>query len=217
MMIYSIFIAAVLLSATSVVGVIGSHTAQGSSLSSPLFAQRIQQSIHKKTQLFQRHYLGNGNTEYLAFSPKTSLDDLIDNAVQLISQNPQLLDKIYLQIQKLPSTARVLQRYGITQQDLKGYFGQIKNDPAFLQQSLIQAKEEINTGGNPARPLSLNTSNPFACVITIIALLPVMVALLVLVLIVATLSIITCLNLNNCLTNLTDQIQNIITQRLLPP
>jgi hypothetical protein len=80
-----------------------------------------------------------------------------------------------------------------------------------------QAKEQIRAGKNPGQPLSLNTTNPFACVITIIALLPVIAALLVVVLIVATITIVTCLNINNCLTNLTDQLQKIITQELLPP
>jgi hypothetical protein len=45
----------------------------------------------------------------------------------------------------------------------------------------------------------------------------VIAALLVVVLIVATITIVTCLNLNNCLTNLTDQLSKIITQELLPP
>jgi hypothetical protein len=117
----------------------------------------------------------------------------------------------------MPMTAQVLKQYHISQSDLEKFITQIKNDPSLLHQQLEQTKAEIRSGGNPAHPLSLNTTNPFACVITIIVLLPVIAALLVVVLIIATLTIITCLNINDCLTKLTDQIQNIITQHLLPP
>lgn len=216
----SILIAGILILATSVVSVIGTNqtkSVEAAAIESPLFAQRTQQSIHQKPQQIHTNYLGKGKPEFLYFSSKSPLDELIDNAIQIIHQNPLILDKILVRIEKMPATAMILKQYGISQKDLEKYISQIKSDPSLLQQVLEQAKAEIRSRGNPPQPLSLNTTNPIACVLTVIVLLPVMVALLVVVLIVATMTIITCLNFNNCLTNLTDQIENMITQHLLPP
>jgi hypothetical protein len=214
----SIFIAGILILATSIVSVIGTDSVTSTgTVQSPLFTHRTQQSNQQTPQQVHPNYLGKGQPQLLSFSSRSSLDELVDNAVQLINQNPKILDKISTYMQNLPATALVLKQYHISQSDLDKFIMQIKNDPSLLQQQLEQAKAEIKSGGNPAHPLSLNTTNPFACVITIIVLIPVMVALLVLVLIIATITIITCLNINNCLTKLTDQIQNIITQHLLPP
>jgi len=211
----SIVIAGILILATSFVSVVGTQPKSTAALQSPLFAHRTQQSNHAAGQRLSTNYLGKGAPRILSFSAKSSLDELMESAIQLIDQNPKILDTLAVRMQKTPATARVLAKYGLSQSDLQNYITQIKNDPSILRQQLDQAKAEIQTGGS--HPLSLNTSNPFACVITVIALLPVMVALLVVVLIVATITIVTCLNVNNCLTNLTDQIQNIILQHLLPP
>lgn len=211
----SIGIAGILILATSLVSVVGTQPHSATTLQSPLFAHRTQQSNHAALQRPATNYLGKGAPNILTFSTKSSIDELIESAVQLVSQNPKILDTLAVRMQKTPATARVLSKYGLSPSDLQNYITQIKNDPSLLRQQLDQAKAEIQTGG--PHPLSLNTSNPFACVITVIALLPVMVALLVVVLIIATITIVTCLNINNCLTNLTDQIQNLILQHLLPP
>jgi hypothetical protein len=163
------------------------------------------------------NYLGEGKKIFLKFSSKSTIDEYVDDAVQLISHNPQLIDKIVIRMKNMPATQQMLKKYGLSQKDLEGYVTQMKNDPSLLQKEIEQAKAQIQAGKRPGQPLSLNTTNPFACVITIIALLPVIAALLVVVLIVATITIVTCLNINNCLTNLTDQLSKIITQELLPP
>jgi hypothetical protein len=211
----SFVIAGILILATSFVSVVGTQPHSTSVLKSPLFAHRTQQSNHAAVQRLSANYIGKGAPHILSFSVRSSLDELIEGAIQLINHNPSILDNLVVRMQKIPATAQVLAKYGLSQGDLEKYVAQIKNDPSLMRQQLDQAKKEIQTGGS--HPLSLNTSNPFACVITIIALLPVIAVLLVVVLIVATITIVTCLNINNCLTKLTDQLQNIITQHLLPP
>jgi hypothetical protein len=206
----SIFVAGILLLSTSVVSVIGTTTETSTAVSSPLFIHRIQQSNQKTASQINANYLGKGAPLMLAFTSRTSLDGLVDNAVRLITQNPSILNQIVTRMQQFPSTARLLKTYGVNQGDLKQYVTQLQQDPSLLQQQLDAAKAEIQ-GGDQGRPLSLNTSNPFACVITIIALLPV---LLVLVLVIATITIVTCLNINDCFTKLADQL---LLQHLLPP
>jgi hypothetical protein len=175
------------------------------------------QSINQQPQKLLTTYLGKGKNTFLMFSSKSTIDEFVDDALQLISHDPQLIDKIVVRMKNMPATQLMLKKYGMSQKDLEGYIAQIKNDPSLLQKEMKQAKEQIRAGKKPGQPLSLNTTNPFACVITIIALLPVIAALLVVILIVATITIVTCLNLNNCLTNLTDQLSKIITQQLLLP
>jgi len=216
----SIFIVGILVLAASLVSVVGTKpnsSTEVKTVESPLFAHRTLQSINQQPQQLQTTYLGKGKNTFLSFSSKSTIDEYVDDAVQLISHNPQLIDKIVVRMKNMPATQQMLKKYGLSQKDLESYVTQIKNDPSLLQKEMEQAKEQIRAGKNPGQPLSLNTTNPFACVITIIALLPVIAALLVVVLIVATITIVTCLNINNCLTNLTDQLQKIITQELLPP
>ncbi|MCX6661250.1 MAG: hypothetical protein NTY91_01730 [Euryarchaeota archaeon] len=216
----SIFIVGLLLLATSFVSVVGTKSSNSSEIKtvdSPLFTHRILQSINQQPQKLRPTYLGEGKNIFLRFSSKSTIDEYVDDAVQLVIHNPQLIDKIVVRMKNMPATQQMLKKYGLSQKDLEGYVTQIKNDPSLLRTEMEQAKAQIKSGKNPGQPLGLNTSNPFACVITIIALLPVIAALLVVVLIVATITIITCLNINNCLTNLTDQLTKIITQELLPP
>ena len=216
----SIFIAGIIILAASIVSVVGTKTSnstEGKTIESPLFTHRIMQSTDKHPQQLLVTYLGKGKNSVLMFSTKSTIDEIVDQAVQLISHNPQLIDKIVVRLKNMPATQIMLNKYGLRQIDLERYVSQIKNDPALLQKEMEQAKAQLRGGKQPGQPLGLNTTNPFACVITIIALLPVIAALLVVVLIIATITIVTCLNINNCLTNLTDQLSKIITQELLPP
>jgi hypothetical protein len=218
--IQSVMVVGILLLATSFVSVVGTKPGDvrsSSAVESPLFSHRIAQSTTHQPQKMMTMYLGKGRTMFFGFSSKSTFDEIIDDAARLISQNPQLIDKIVNRLKNMPATQLMLKKYGITQADLVRYIAEIKNDPSLLQKELEQAKGQLRDGKNPGQPLGLNTTNAFACVITIIALLPVIAALLVVVLLIATLTIITCLNINNCLTNLTDQLTHIITQELLPP
>jgi hypothetical protein len=217
---WSICIAGILLLAASFVSVVGtkpSNSTETKAIESPLFTHRRMQSTNQHPQKLLTAYLGKGHTVFLRFSSKSTIDEVVDDAVQLFSQNPQLMNKIVKRLKSMSATQQMLKKYGINQNDLEGYIVQIKNNPSLLQKEMEQAKTQIQTGRKPGQPLSLNTTNPFACVITIIALLPVFAALLVVVLIIATITIVTCLNINNCLTNLTDQLSEMITQELLPP
>ncbi len=214
-----VVIVGLLILASSFVSVVGTKpndSKDASAVESPLFNYRIGQSTNHQSQKLMTTFLGKGNTIFFGFSSKSTIDGIIDDAAKLIRRNPQLIDKIVVRLKNMPATQLMLKKYGISQMDLDRYIEEIKNDPSLLQKEMEEAKAQIREGKSPGQPLGLNTSNPFACVITIIALLPVIAALLVVVLIIATITIITCLNINNCLTNLTDQLTKIITQELLP-
>jgi hypothetical protein len=216
----SLCIAGILLLAASLVSVVGTKTSNSTltnTIESPLFHHRWMQSTNHHPQKLLTAYLGKGHTIFLRFSSKSTIDEVVDDAIQLIRRNPQLIDKIVVRLKSMSATQLMLKKYGINQNDLERYIAQMKNDPSLLQKEMEQAKTQIQNGRKPGQPLALNTTNPFACVITIIALLPVFAALLVVILIIATITIVTCLNIGNCLTNLTDQLSKIITQELLPP
>jgi|GEM_PF-895755 len=218
--IQSLIMAGILILATSFVSVVGiklNDATDAKTVDSPLFSHRIKQSTNHLSQQLMTTYLGKGKTTYFGFSSKSTMDEIVEDAIKLIRSKPTLIERIVDRLKTMPATQLMLKKYGITSIELERVIAQIQNDPSLLQKEMEQAKAELREGKTPGKPLGLNTTNPFGCVITIIALLPVIAALLVVFLIIATITIITCLNVNNCLTNLTDQLQKIITQELLPP
>lgn len=212
-------VAAVLVLSTSLVSVVGTHSNRRGAenmVASPLFAQQTLKSLNKQPLRLTTTYLGRTKNVDLGFPAKSMVDEITEQVSLLVRQNPQLFEKIVIHLRSLPATQQLLKKYDVSRAEFEEYFSRIQHDPLVLQQEIENAKAQLRSGKKPGQPLSLNTTNPFACVITIIALLPVFVALLIVVLIIATATIVTCLNINNCLTKLTDQLQDIITQELLP-
>jgi hypothetical protein len=206
--------AAVLLVIASFSSVIGTYNQPSSQkIESPLFAVRTQRSIHKESlQALQSNYLGKGSNSHLFITAKPTLATTIDRAIKFLNQNPAFFTK-FMQI--VTSNLRVialLQKNGITMNEFKTHLNQIKNDPSLFIEEIQSTEPRLSaTQLHDPIPLGLNTTNPFGCVITIIVMLPV-VLVIALIVVFFTLRILQCMNLDEIVNNIMDQIM----QELFP-
>jgi hypothetical protein len=200
--------AAVLLVLASFSSAIGSTNEQPSKQTkSPLFAVRTQRSIQKADdQAIQSQYLGKGITSHLFRARQPSLDIALDRVVKLLNANPDFFAKIIKTLSSNPKIQSVLREQGMTLDEFKTYLNQLKNDPSIFIDQIRSAEPKFSEQQlQDPMPLSLNTTNPFACVITAIVMIPV-VLIIALVVVLFTLRIFQCLNLNEVVNTLMDQI-----------
>ncbi len=204
--------AAFILITTSFTSVLGTTiTKETNQKDSPLFTARVQRSVQKTTHQFSTDYLGKGRTPFIISKP--TYQRLIAHLITMLDNKPDVVISILDKAMRMPGFKSFLQKNQINQNDFDQYVHRMQVDSMQFKQELIQAMDMIEParGTNNPQPLALNTTNPFACVITIIALLPIF---LILTIIIATITLVTCLNLNNCFENL---FYAFIYQGLLPP
>jgi hypothetical protein len=177
---------------------------QQQSVGSPLFEMRTLRSIGQQNdQSLRTMYLGKGVVSSLFLKRMSSTQAMTERGLQLLKTSPGLIEKTLRNMMQNREIQQTLQQNGLSEQQVLQYFNQIKNNPELLAEQCRDVLSLTPSGGGPKPMGLLNTSNPFACVIVIISLLPV---LLVVGLIIATISLVTCLNLNNCFNNLMNNI-----------
>lgn len=206
--------AAVLLVVASFSSVIGTNDVQSTKkIESPLFMVRTQRSLSKDDQArVQSHYLGKGLTSNLFITTKPSLSTAIDRTVKLLNQNPVFFAKFLETITSNPRVIALLQDNGISMTQFKTHLNRMKNDPSLFIEEIRSAEPKLSAKDiDTPLPLSLNTSNPIGCVITAIVMIPV-VLIIALIVVLFTLRIFQCLNLNEVMNELMDQ----ILQELFP-
>ncbi len=200
--------AAVLLVLASISSVIGSTPEQTSKqATSPLFTVRTQRSIQASDEhAIQSQYLGKGITSHLFRSRQPSLDSALDRAVKMLNANPDFFAKILKTLSSNPQVQSLLKKQGMTMDEFRTYLNQLKNDPSIFIEQIRSSEPKFSEQQlqDPV-PLGLNTSNPFGCVITAIVMIPV-VLVIGLIVVLFTLRILQCLNLDEVMNNLMDQI-----------
>ena len=206
------FMVAGLIILSSLTSVFGVQTKTESTNISPLFYNRLKTMIDKANEEIENNYIGKGNDLNLFINKKSYLRGWMDKAIMLIQSNPEIIDNIFSRIQKIPYTMKLLKENGISKTDLTKYATQIKNNPSLLKQEFSQIQINVDGVPQPPAPKGLSTSNPLGCVITVIALLPIVI---VLALLIGTITIITCLNLGGCLETLMQNMFNSILQELI--
>ncbi|MCJ7697315.1 MAG: hypothetical protein MUO73_03185 [Thermoplasmata archaeon] len=206
--------AAVLLVVASFSSVIGTNDAQSTKkIDSPLFMVRTQRSLSKDDQArVQSHYLGKGLTSNLFITTKPSLSTAIDKTIKLLNQNPVFFAKFLEIITSNPRVIALLHENGISMAQFKTHLNRMKNDPSLFIEEIRNAEPKLSAKDiKTPLPLGLNTSNPIGCVITVIVMLPI-VLIIGLIVVLFTLRILQCLNLNEIMNQLMDQ----IVQELFP-
>jgi len=174
------------------------------SVQSPLFAVRTARSIGEQMSgIGEPSYLGKGAMSSLFTSNKPSFQSLVEKALRLLQSQPMVIESALRQALRDPQVQYLLAQKGINEQEVIRYFAQVKDNPDALAAQFESVADQIPLKSGGYRPLSLNSTNPFACVITYIVLLPVF---LVIGLLIATITIVTCLNVNNCFENLINQL-----------
>jgi hypothetical protein len=207
--------AAVLLVIASFSSVIGSTDDQSSQkVESPLFTVRTQRSIHTDNeQTIQSHYLGKGLNSHLFSLTQPSLNSALDRTVKMLNANPDFFAKFLKTLSSNPRVIALLQENGMTVAEFKTYLNRLKNDPSLFIDEIRNAEPKLTAHQlNTPVPLGLNTTNPFACVITAIVMIPVVV-IIAFIVVLFTLRILQCLNLNEVVNQIMDQ----VLQELYPP
>lgn len=207
--------AAVILIMASLSSTIGiNYLTSTQKFASPLFTKRIQQSIQKENQqIIHSDYLGKGFLSNIFITTKPSLSTAIDRTIKLLYQTPIFFTKLIKAISSNPQVISLLQENGIRMTEFQTHISHIKNNPsAFIDEiQNIESKLNINNFEAPL-PLNLNTSSVIGCVITAIVMIPVAL-IITLIVIFFTLRILQCLNIEEILNNIFDQ----ILQQLIPP
>ena len=210
---------ALLLITTSLTSVIGSNVNKSDNekrdVASPLFTIRQQRFIHRdENNKINSNYLGNGRTLNILFEKQKNLQSAFGKTLRLLQRNPGLITKLLEKIENNPRIEEILKENDVSISEFKNYLNVIKNNPSILLTEIKNVEMETLQDPNSALPLGLNSTNPFAILILIFALLPVLISL---TLIIATATIITCLNLGGCFEKLAEAFIYGFIQGLKPP
>jgi hypothetical protein len=200
--------AAVFLVVASFSSVIVANSMQSSQkIDSPLFTVRTQRSLHKESgQTVQSYYLGKGLDSQLFLTTKPSLSAAIDKTIALLHQNPAFFAKFVQTISSNPRVIALLQEKGVTLTQFKTHLNRMKNDPSLFIEEIQNAEPRLLADQlKTPLPLGLNTSSAIGCVITAIVMIPV-VLIITLIVVVFTIRILQCLNINEVMNQIFDQI-----------
>lgn len=206
--------AAVLLVIASFSSVIGTDTTRSSGeVRSPLFAIRTQRSVDTENQQsVQTSYLGKGLHSNLFLNPRPSLGIAIDRTVRLLSQNPAFFVKFIRTISSNPRVVALLRDHGVSMTQFQTQLHRMKNNPSLFIEEIRNVEPRLlESQITTPLPLSLNSSNALACIITAIVMIP--IALIVtLIVVFFTLRIFQCLKIDEVMQQVFDQ----ILQGLIP-
>jgi len=201
--------AAVLLIMMPVSSVIGTQDIESEPkvIHSPLFAYKKQ-----STSQIDSHYLGKGTMLSLFVKKQMDYFETFDRAISFIKRNPELFQKLLEKIQTNPAVSEILEKHDISTTDFESYANRLKNDHILLEQEIHKVKDYIPD--DTPLDLGLNTTNPFAIIILVIVILPIILTIGVMI---ATMTIITCLNINNCFEDLLQNMYDSFIQGLTQP
>lgn len=181
---------------------------------SPLFAIRSSRAIQKISPNGITKFLGKGTSTNL-FTSQNMNKEMIQVAIQMISKNPALVQRLLQNIDQYPYLTKLLARYDITVPQIHQYLTLIKNNPTIVEQSITEVQFWFSE--DDAQPLGLSTSNPLGCfIVAIVALIPITLVITLLVLLF-TVRILTCLNVNDCANDIANNIWSQLTQGLTEP
>ena len=209
----------ILLILVSFTSVVGSQTAQSDNKyipSSPLFTTQTLRSTNNKAPVIESYYLGKGNKLNLFPAKKSLNEDMFNEAMKIFSKNPALLNKLFDNLEKFPLFRELLNKYDVNKLEVKNYLRIIMENPSFLSEELKNMQIVVPNDDSP-QPRGLSTSNPLGCFIVGLIVLPIITVVLTLVTLLFTLRIITCLNVNDCATNIAEGIWDQLVQELMPP
>lgn len=202
-----------LMSFTSVVGIQQQDTIK--EISSPLFTVRTYQATRKTSTTGITRFLGKG-TQTDLFPTAAQSWEMIHAAIQMLSKNPVLLQRLVENLDQFPYLANLLARYDITLPEIKAYLRLAQSNPGLLQESINGIQIPV-PGDDGSQPLGLSTSNPIGCLIVVIAALVPITVVLTLLLLLFTVRIMTCLNVNDCANDIAEGIYNQLLQGLTEP
>jgi hypothetical protein len=202
----SLAIACLLVSAGISSAVHATVSDSGKKAGSPLFAHQISQSAQQASTPITTSFLTKGQLLGITFVQQPTLGETFKRAITMIQNNPRQIDALFTAIEQNRQILTYLSANGMTAQELHRYLNLIRTNPEQIASQLASLQDKIPASRlNGPAPLGLNTTNPFACVITVIVLLPI-VLIIAFVVVLFTLRIIQCMNLDAVLQQIMDNI-----------
>ncbi|UCF12734.1 MAG: hypothetical protein JSW06_00355 [Thermoplasmatales archaeon] len=206
-LIISIFAAVlmILLPISIVVGTnIVKSDAEKRSITSPLFAKRVNSFIKKDTKRINTNYLGKGKILNIFFLKESSLQSWIDKSIKIIEARPNIFNRLINNIETNPKVVNILQKNSIDINDFKNNINIIKNNPSLLKKEIDKVIETFGVQklklpiNEPPEPLGF--TGQLGCILVFFTvLLPILVMIGTMI---ATFTIITCLNIGGCFENI---------------
>ena len=192
----SICIAISMLLVVSVGSVIGTDQSNLSTLTiieSPLFSTQTDRFTDSTMDTIGTAFIGmDSKASPFGFSTH-NIQTGFEKALTLLRKHPQILTKILPALCKHEAVEPILKEHNIELADIQHQIMILQKNPVMFQEIVEQDLQGLSLH-NPSS-LGLNSTNPFAILIVIFALLPLLVTL---VLIIATATIITCFNIAGC-------------------
>ncbi len=202
----------------SLASVVGYHASQSvvNEHQSPLFVVRTQQATGQSPIRGVSAFVGKGASPTLFALPTGEQGLLIQAALQFFKAHPAVLTQLLKNIYKYPSIMGLLEKQGVSAQDIKVSLQMLQRNPEAIVDALSDAYLSASDT-NPAQPLGLSTSNPLGClIVAMFALIPITVTL-TLLLLLFTLRVLTCVNFNNCANDLAQNIWDQLLQGVTQP
>jgi len=138
-------------------------------------------------------------------SSNPSLGIAIDRTVILLAQNPAFFAKFIETVSSHPRVIALLQEQGITMIEFQTQLHRMKNDPSLFIEEIKRVEPRLLSNQiNTPLPLGLNTSSVIGCVITAIVLVPIAL-IITFIVVLFTLRIIQCLNIEEVMQQIFDQ------------
>lgn len=160
---------------------------------SPLFYTQTCRYTDTTTESIGTTYIGMDTTSTSFGFTTNTIYRGFDQSLTLLQKHPRILTKILPLLCTHEIVTPILEKYDINIEDIHQQIQVVQNNPHIFDQIV----EQYRQGSSPQNPstLGLNSTNPLAIIILLIALLPVLVTL---VLVIATVTIITCFNIAGC-------------------
>ena len=184
----------------------GKHT-------SPLFAVRTPNSLRQHSERFlQPSYLGIETLVTISFAPSTYDDATVTKVLHLLNTRSDLLLSLYEKMQSSKQYQGLLNQYGLSPQQVNVFIRILSENPELFEEKL-KIFEPITPDRSGLQPLGFETSF-LECLITAIVLAPI-VLIVTLLALFFTLRILTCLNINDCTTEIAQGIMDNLSQGLI--
>ena len=192
----SIGIALSMLLVVSVGSVIGTNHEHGSTqvgVTSPLYQVQTSRFTQKTSEPVSAAFIGNHVLPSQYGFTSHAVEKGFEKAFHFLQNHPDVLAKIVPLLCAHESIQPILKEHNIPKSSIYQQFTLLQQNPELFSE-LLNTQIDVSQLQSPST-VGLNSSNPLAILIVLIALLPVLVTL---VLVIATATIITCFNIGGC-------------------
>jgi hypothetical protein len=184
----------------------------GEKHTSPLFIVRTPDSHQQSSETFlQSSYLGINTPFPITFFTSPLEEVSINKVLYILNTQTDLISSLFEKMQSSKQYQSLLNQHSLSDQQVK-VFGIILSENPELFEEKLKVFESINLDNSGLQPLGFETVF-IECLITAIVLAPIVVVVTLLALFF-TLRVLTCLNINDCASEIAQGILDNLSQGL---